>query len=124
MIYMSLYIIPMLILLLGGVLKILKPKYPPAKKGFFMPGIILNISLRSEEHWNYSQRIGTTFMIALGFIDIILIIIMSMLCKNGAISSQILEKGSMYLGFASLAAVFVYVHVKTSRFFRDNIVKQ
>ncbi len=57
------YLYPVLFLILGIIFKIIKPKYPPTGKNPLNSGICLSSALKSEEHWDYAQHVGSNMLI-------------------------------------------------------------
>lgn len=57
------YLYPVIYLILGIIFKIIKPKYPPTGKNPLNSGILLSSALKSEEHWDYAQHVGSNMLI-------------------------------------------------------------
>lgn len=103
------YLYPVVFLILGIIFKITKPKYPPTGKNPLNSGILLSSALKSEEHWDYAQRVGAKMLIIGSLITFVIGTVVNILYITDIINPiayQILSVSSgsiiLVLGFLSL----------------------
>ncbi|MGL4911136.1 MAG: SdpI family protein [Romboutsia sp.] len=101
------YIYPVVSLILGIIFKITKPKYPPTGKNPLNSGIFLSSALKSEEHWEYAQRVGSNMLIIVSVITFVIGTVENILYSKDILSPMVYQilsvtSGSIVLIFGCL----------------------
>ncbi|MGL4911147.1 MAG: SdpI family protein [Romboutsia sp.] len=97
------YLCPVLYLILGIIFKIMKPKYPPTGKNPLNSGILLSSALKSEEHWDYAQRVGANMLIMGSLITFVIGTVANILYIKDIISPMVYQILSVSIGIIVLA---------------------
>ena len=106
------YLYPALFLLLGIIFKIMKPKYPPTGKNPLNSGMMLSSALKSEEHWDYAQRIGSNMLIIGSFVTFVLVTVENILYIKDMISPIVYKILSVATGSIVLLFIFLLLNKK------------
>lgn len=106
------YIYPVIYLILGIIFKIIKPKYPPTGKNPLNSGILLSSALKSEEHWDYAQRVGTNMLIMGSVITFVIGTIENILYLKDIISPMVYQILSVSSGSIVLLFGFLLLNKK------------
>lgn len=106
------YIYPVIYLILGIIFKIIKPKYPPTGKNPLNSGILLSSALKSEEHWDYAQRVGANMLIMGSVITFVIGTVENILYLKDIISPMVYQILSVSSGSIVLLFGFLLLNKK------------
>lgn len=109
------YICPVIYILVGLCIKIMKPSYPTNGKNSLASGVRFGEAMKSEEKWNYAQRTGTNMIIIGGIIDLVIIQIMLRLCLNNVITEKQFELSTSISGLLILLFIALILNYKTKK---------